>query len=399
MSNRIIGGDVCQNSLVCWELSELPLDLRAHFKNYKRIKRSDSLTFYLDAANVEQFVEFIEDADCLALEPTGRNYSELWATIAETHGVKVRWVGHPEVKYLRKSERLPDKNDQADALALATYAIKNWEKETAFLRFEPGAVAEINETYLDIKGLKTNNTATTNRCRAKLATSFPEAAFITSNPGSDGLSPLFAWISGRERYTDRGKNKYDRLYKISVGLKYGKTITQHTRYLANQICDNHIQEALLRSNLSSLVYDRLEFAKFNQVFDLFGFGLMVRAMLLVRTYPLSRFESEGAFKRRLGFGQEERSSGQVESFSSSGSSIAKAELYNWSRTTVAQKRLVSKVGLEVQAKFEEHKAKLNSKSKEEEKGQTGRFTNLVHSRTCAFTLRRLFPLLKSHCVD
>ncbi len=156
---------------------------------------------------------------------------------------------------------------------------------------------------------------------------------------------------------------------------------------------------MLRRNLSTLVCDRREYTKFNQVFDLFGFGLMVRAMLLVRTYPLSRFESAGAFKRRLGFGQEERSSGQVESFSSAGSSIAKNELYNWSRTSVPKKRLISQVGLEVQAKFEEYKAKFHSKSEKQEKSQTGKFTNLVHSRTVAFALRRLFPLLKSNCVD
>ncbi|MDJ0517702.1 MAG: transposase [Trichodesmium sp. MO_231.B1] len=353
----------------------------------------------MNSASVEKFVEFIDGSDCLALEPTGKNYSELWATIAEAHGVSVRWVGHPEVKYLRKSERLPDKNDQADALALATYAIKNWEKDTAFLQFEPGAIAQINEIYLDIKGLKANNTATINRVKAKLTSSFPEVASLRSNPGVDGLSPLFSWVAERERYTDRGKKKYDRLYQDSVGLKYGKIITTHTRYLANQICDNHIQEALLRSNLSGLVYDCPEFKNFNQVFDLFGFGLMVRAMLLVRTYPLSRFESVGAFKRRLGFGQEERSSGQVEGFSSSGSSLAKTELYNWSKTTVGKKRLISQVGLEIQAKFEEYKAKLNSKSEGQEKEQTGKFTNLVHSRTVAFTLRRLFPLLKSYCID
>ena len=62
-------------------------------------------------------------------------------------------------------------------------------------------------------------------------------------------------------------------------------------------------------------------------------------------------------------------------------------------------RLISKVGLEVQAKFEEYKAKLNSEFKGQEKSSTGKFTNLVHSRTVAFTLRRLFPLLKSNCVD
>ncbi|MDJ0556815.1 MAG: hypothetical protein QNJ68_20695 [Microcoleaceae cyanobacterium MO_207.B10] len=57
------------------------------------------------------------------------------------------------------------------------------------------------------------------------------------------------------------------------------------------ICDNHIQEALLRGNLSALVDDPPEFDKFNQVFDLFGFGLMAPGMLLVRSYPLSRFET------------------------------------------------------------------------------------------------------------
>ncbi|NEQ39324.1 MAG: hypothetical protein F6K40_24955 [Okeania sp. SIO3I5] len=66
---------------------------------------------------------------------------------------------------------------------------------------------------------------------------------------------------------------------------------------------------------------------------------------------------------------------------------------------MAKKRLISQVGLEVQAKFEEYKAKLNSQSQGQEKEQTGKFTNLVHSGIVAFALRRLFPLLKSNCVD
>ncbi len=49
--------------------------------------------------------------------------------------------------------------------------------------------------------------------------------------------------------------------------------------------------------------------------------------------------------------------------------------------------------------MKQYKVKLNSKSEKQEKGQTGKFTNLVHRRTVAFTLRRLFPLLKSNCVD
>ncbi|MDJ0555765.1 MAG: hypothetical protein QNJ68_15240 [Microcoleaceae cyanobacterium MO_207.B10] len=74
-------------------------------------------------------------------------------------------------------------------------------------------------------------------------------------------------------------------------------------------------------------------------------------------------------------------------------------MYNWSRTTIGKKRLISQVGLEIQAKFEEHKAKLNRKSEGQEKSETGKFTKLVHSRTVAFALRKLFSLLKSNCVD
>ncbi len=116
-------------------------------------------------------------------------------------------------------------------------------------------------------------------------------AAAISRTYSKKLNPSLRVVATREPYIDRGKKRYDRLYKQSVGPKYGKVITPHTRYLANQICDRHIQELMLRRNLSTLVCDRREYTKFNQVFDLFGFGLMVRAMLLVRTYPLSRFES------------------------------------------------------------------------------------------------------------
>ncbi|MGD1715883.1 hypothetical protein [Hydrocoleum sp. CS-953] len=90
---------------------------------------------------------------------------------------------------------------------------------------------------------------------------------------------------------------------------------------------------------------------------------------------------------------------RVESFSSLDSSLPKSELYNSPRTSVSQKRLISQVGLEIQAKFEEYKAKLNSKSEKQEKGQAGKFINLVHSSGVAFTLRQLFLLLKSNCVD
>lgn len=390
--SRVVGGDICKSSIVCWELSEIPGDLRYHFRQNRRKKRDDPLTFRLNRRGEESFINFIQGADCLCMEPTGGNYSFLWEKIATAQNIPIRWIGHPEVKYLRKSERLPDKNDQADALTLALYTIKNWEKETAFLRFEPGVIAEVNEVYLNLKSLSHQNTSAINKCRHKLAKEFPEAAFIKSSPGVDGLSPLFAWVAQRERFTSRGQTRYDRLYAESIAPKYGVKISEFTRYLANQICDNHLWDARMSLQLSELVYDFPDFLKFNEVFNLYGFGLMARAMLLVKCYPLSRFDSEGAFKRRLGFGQQENSSGDIEKFSSIGSSLAKTELYLWCLGTIGKKRLISRVGREIQDKFDYHKEQLSG-----DEGK-GKFTNLVRSRTIAFMLRRLFRDLRQTCL-
>lgn len=357
MRKTVIGGDICKSSIVCWKLDEIPTDLRKYFRDNKRLKRTDPLTFNLNSESVGKFVEFLQTSDGLVMEPTGGNYSYLWAKIAETHQIPVFWVGHPEVKYLRKSERLPDKNDQADAIALAVYGLKHWDKPEAFLKFEPGLIKEINDRYLQLHSLARIQSPIINRLRQQMAREFPEVAHVKSLPAGDGLSPLWAWIAGRERYTNRGANKYSKKYEKSVAPQYGIEISEFSRFLANQLCELHLHEFLLRRELDSLVYSP-EFDHFNQVFNLYNFGLMVRAMLLVRCYPFSRFESEGAFKRRLGFGREEKSSGDMERFSKSGSSLARSELYLWCVTVVGKGRLISRVGLEIIAKFEYYREQL-----------------------------------------
>ncbi|NES06223.1 MAG: IS110 family transposase [Okeania sp. SIO2F4] len=135
---KILGGDVCKSSLVVWELSNNPTDLKREFRQNKRPKLKDPLTFHLNSESVEKFVGLARGSQGLVLEPTGVNYSYLWKAIASQHGIEVRWVSHPEVKHLRKSERLPDKNDQADALALATYGFRNWDNPEAFIYFDEG---------------------------------------------------------------------------------------------------------------------------------------------------------------------------------------------------------------------------------------------------------------------
>ncbi|NEO56571.1 MAG: transposase [Okeania sp. SIO3B5] len=170
-------------------------------KYFKEHRRGMCKKFSLKTESVEDFVNFLQGADCLILEPTGVHYSYLWQHISSHHGVPVKWVSHPEIKYIRKSERLPDKNDAADALALAFYGLKNLAVEEAFINFDGGKVRKISELYLNSKSLKSVNTALTNKCRAKLSKEFPEAAFKQSPQSEkDGLSPLFAWLCNKQRF-------------------------------------------------------------------------------------------------------------------------------------------------------------------------------------------------------
>ncbi|WP_293059701.1 hypothetical protein [Okeania sp. SIO2B3] len=70
----------------------------------------------------------------------GIHYAKVWAIVAEYVGVEVRWVGYQERVFTRRSERLPNKNDQADALALAAYTWKHWEQPEYFLDFQPDPI-------------------------------------------------------------------------------------------------------------------------------------------------------------------------------------------------------------------------------------------------------------------
>ncbi|NES04177.1 MAG: hypothetical protein F6K22_15850 [Okeania sp. SIO2F4] len=208
------------------------------------------------------------------------------------------------------------------------------------------------------------------------------------------MSPLFSWLAGFERFTDRGKKIYSRLYEESVAPKYGVKISEYTRHLAKQICENDIITFKMKQELNLLVFASPEFELYNKVFDDYGFGLMCRSMLLSRIYLLSRFPKLSAFKRRLGFGCEENSSGGTNSFKKAGSNIARTELHLWCRSTIALKdRLNSKVGKQIEDKFSENSEKIRRPTEKD-----AEFADLVNSRTVAVALRWLYRDLRRVCL-
>ncbi|GGA56137.1 hypothetical protein [Okeania sp. KiyG1] len=83
---------------------------------------------------------------------------------------------------------------------------------------------------------------------------------------------------------------------------------------------------------------------------------------MIQIYPLTRFSSRAAFKRRLGMGKDQYQSGDVQYFRNSGSSEARSQLLLWCRQCIvySPRRPTSLVGKELGAKYNELLAKYSS---------------------------------------
>ena len=390
---KILGADVCKDRVVCWILEEWPRHLKEHWKQFcgsrSKNPKEDPLTFYFNSVGIQGLIYLKPDA--VILEPTGVHYSWLIAHICKIEGIQVLWVGHCEAVYYRKQNKLPDKNDLADALALAAYAYMHWDEPEFFLWFQPQVAARIRELYLQLKSLARMQSPIINRSRQQLAREFPEAAFKESPQGSDYLSPLWAWLGNRERNLKKLSTYYERLYSQSVAPRYGVELSSFTQKTANLLCDIHLWEREIEVELHQLLL-RPEFKPYNRVFTQFGIGLRPRALLLSQIYPISRFESMGSFKRRLGWAGDEESSGDKVSWKAgTGSKMCRTEMYLWVLCRIAPQKNRPKTGVGKKlSEFYDHRSQQFNEGREGDKS----FGNLVICQTAAYSCRLLFRELK-----
>ncbi|BCL34235.1 transposase [Nostoc sp. MS1] len=355
---RILGLDVCKSSVVGWLLDTeetLPKSFREYFRKNRRPKDNDPLTFSANITGVTQLIELKPDA--IILEPTGIHYSWIWAHICSIEKIEVRWVGHAEVKHFRKQNKLPDKNDQADAAALALYAFTHWHNDEFFLHFNAGNVARLRELWLQLQSINRIQSAPINRVRQQLAKEFPEAALSASKVADDGMVPLWAWLAGQERNTKRKSQYYDRLYAKSIAPKYGVNISDFSRTLANLLCDLRDWENKIEAEIGQLL-SVPEFMNYRKVMTRFGIGDRQQALFISQIYPITKFESLGRFKRRLGMAKDEESSGDKESHKTGGSQLCRSQLYLWvyNRIAPAHARPQNDVGQKLGEFYDQRKS-------------------------------------------
>lgn len=202
---NILGIDICKNRAVCWMVSSLPRNPKQFWKQaIKDDERSkdpdiDPLTFYFNRGGIERL--FSLNPDAIALEPTGMHYSTLVAEVAANLGIKVLWVGHVQAANYRKQQKLPDKNDLADAFALGCYGLLYHEQPNYFIEFQPYPVTRIRELYLQLKSLNRFQGPLINRIKQQLSHEFPEAMDAQMTPRGDGRRALICWLAHRERET------------------------------------------------------------------------------------------------------------------------------------------------------------------------------------------------------
>ena len=392
---RVLGLDVSKSSVSACLLMDKPSDPRQFYYE---------CPFFCLSANVHGIQELLAlKPDIALLEPTGNNYSKLWGTHLARAGVEVRLVGHKELRNYRASHlALPDKDDDADALALACYYFDYHTQPRRFVQIRDRSIVKIRELVLRLAHLNRVQSPIINRARQDLAWQFPEIALVKSLRGSSGEVPLlWGWLANERKST-----RYDRLYSQSVGLGITDTVRQHSLRICNLQREEHVIEAELRELLADS-----RFENYRTVFKKFGFGSRLGAVIISQIYPIEGFldvdgkpevkiilgrNSKKPTKRHLSLRRFQKALGAAPSMSASGDSrkskvvggsdLCRKSLWQWVFTRIEPKtsRLKNEIGKTLGEQLDTEKA-------------AGRPVKLVRNRVAAKGARLLFrELVKVH---
>jgi len=241
-TKKILGIDVSAHFCVAHVLEECVDDKLDYF----RTKREEIIKISPNKDGIEKLLSL--GATHAALEPTGVHYSRIWAEILNANGVQLLWVGHCQLKAYRKDNRLPNKNDYADALALGCYGFERCDKPEYFVKFDPFSVGgDIRQFSLQLSHLNRVQSPIINRIRQGLAFEFPELSEHTGDRSSDLPAPLFRYLAGKKIAT-QSKNKFEKLAAQSIGTG----ISDFTKDHAERMCVIHEQEVRIEKQLGSI---------------------------------------------------------------------------------------------------------------------------------------------------
>lgn len=328
---KIIGLDVCKNAVVCCVLTD-DIDITEPRQLYYDL---DFPKVYATPEGIKQLLQM--KPDVAVLEPSGGNYSKLWVTKLAEAGVTIALVGHKQLRSFRENLDLPDKDDPADALALAIYYRQHAGLGRRFVQHRDPIIAQIRDIGLRLHHLNRLQSPAINRIKQDLAWQFPERA------STDTDAVLFwGWLAG-----ERKSARYDLELENTCGLG----LHPETRNNAKLICQIKKRELALELQMRELMSDS-RFTRYRRVFAEFGFGQRVEALILSQIYPLENYLLDGKpevrirtgkrsgkqtkrylslrrFQKALGVAPTREESGDKKMTRRSGSTLCRTALWQW----------------------------------------------------------------------
>lgn len=387
----VVGLDISKASVSCCALQNKPKNPRQYYFD------CEFHYFRADASGISGLLSL--NPDIAIMEPTGINYQQLWGTHLARAGVPIALVGHSELKAYRKYLGfLDNKDDDADALALACYWFDYEHDTRRFIQVRSEPIVRIRQLVLRLAHLNRVQSPIINRLRQDLAWQFPEVAMSHSRrqPLAGNLPPLWAWLAG-----EKDSPKYERMLGESVGLGINDAVRLH----AQRLCHLQREEIQIEQMLLELL-GAPEFLPYRKAFARFGFGMRLQAILLSQIYPLSsyfgadgrpeviirkgrksgkptkRYLSERRFMRSLGVAPGKEASGDKEFDRVGGSDLCRIALWQWvfTRIEVRRNRPKNEIGQVLGELLDREKS-------------AGRPIKLVRIRVAAKATRLLFKLL------
>ncbi|MEH2377304.1 MAG: transposase [Nostoc sp.] len=272
---QILGLDVSKSSVSACLISSKPDNPRQFYYECPFYR------FSADAKGIKEMLAL--KPDIAVMEPTGVNYARLWGTHLARSGIEVRLVGHKELRSYRAYHlALPDKDDDADALALACYGLEYFNDRRRFVQIRDCLTAKIRELVLRLAHLNRVQSPIINRIRQDLAWQFPEVALVRSQRISAKVPLLWGWLA-----EERKSTRYERLYQNSVGLGISSTV----RYHAERICSLQREEDEIEQELIQMLAEPC-FLPYLKVFASFNFGDRLTAVLISQIYPFEGYLGE-----------------------------------------------------------------------------------------------------------
>jgi uncharacterized protein involved in tolerance to divalent cations len=361
---KVIGIDIGAKFVVAFCLAELPVGM-SYPEFYKRNAKISISKIRMDnskegsSVNLRDAIELLTELkpDAIVMEPTGVWYSRLWARIAEHLGIEVKWIGHGDLAHNRGAYGFKDKDDRTDAFCLAvSYFDPIFNARNSWLYWRTGSIAVVNDRLLEIKSLESTSKILQQQIRQRLKYEFPEVAdrHIGKGRRKDGFTPWIGYLAGMHDYA-RIRNERAK----SIATELGIEISTYTVAHAQSIYINELRDLKLRKDLTAAL-THLEFDKYRDTLDLFGFGHVMQATILTNIYPFEKFlvsgkpyidryeddrgkhkknKSLAGFQLSLGMGKRLIESGSSTSFIYSGSSFARKMLYSWIVTNVLPEKM------------------------------------------------------------